>query len=134
MNTQQASLKSWVFAYELSGCGFESRCCHLNIRYGACFEQGVPWHSSKLWVWIHSETRTWYDNNIQACKSVWARGKYYFFSLSHSISICHAIPYKSCCPDPFWEKGVLKDLTNCSEKYLSQRRHFNKVFQLRNFT
>ena len=26
----------------LSGCGFESRCSHLNFRYGSCFEQGVP--------------------------------------------------------------------------------------------
>ena len=40
-------LNGWVFVYEMSGCGFESRCCHLNFRYGACFEQGVPWHSSK---------------------------------------------------------------------------------------
>ena len=23
-------------------------CCHLNIRKGACFEEGVPWHSGKL--------------------------------------------------------------------------------------
>ena len=23
-------LNDWVFVYELSGCGFESRCCHLN--------------------------------------------------------------------------------------------------------
>ena len=28
--------------------GFESRCCHLNFRYGACFEQGFPWHLGKL--------------------------------------------------------------------------------------
>ena len=40
-------LNGWVFVYELSGCGFESRCCHLNVRYGACFKQGVPWHSVK---------------------------------------------------------------------------------------
>ena len=26
---------------------FESRCCLLNLRYRACFEQGVPWHSGK---------------------------------------------------------------------------------------
>ena len=32
----------------LSGCGLESRCCHLNCIYRPCFEQGVPWHSSKL--------------------------------------------------------------------------------------
>ena len=27
---------------ELSGYGFESRYSHLNFRYRACFEQGVP--------------------------------------------------------------------------------------------
>ena len=27
---------------ELSGCGFEPRCSHLNFRYRACFQQGVP--------------------------------------------------------------------------------------------
>ena len=41
-------LNSWVFVYELSGRRFESRCSHLNFRYAACFEQGVPWHSGKL--------------------------------------------------------------------------------------
>ena len=38
-------LNGWVFVYELSGCGFESHCCHLNFRYRTCFEKGVPWHS-----------------------------------------------------------------------------------------
>ena len=28
--------------YELSGSGFESSCSHLNFRFRACFEQGVP--------------------------------------------------------------------------------------------
>ena len=46
----------WVFVYELSGCGFESRCSHLNFRYRACFEQGVPWHSGKYRVWMQCET------------------------------------------------------------------------------
>ena len=27
--------KVTVFVYELSGCGFESRVCYLNFRYGA---------------------------------------------------------------------------------------------------
>ena len=31
-----------VFVYELSGCGFESRCCYLNVIYRACVEQIVP--------------------------------------------------------------------------------------------
>ena len=25
---------------------FEKCCCHLNFRYRACLEQGVPWHLS----------------------------------------------------------------------------------------
>ena len=35
-------LNGWIFVYKLNGCGFEPRCCHLNFRYRACFEQGVP--------------------------------------------------------------------------------------------
>ena len=31
-----------------------------------CFEQRVPWHSGNYRVWIHSEMRTWHDNNIQS--------------------------------------------------------------------
>ena len=54
-----------MFVYELSGFGFESSCSHLNFRFRACFEQGVPWHSGNYGVWIHSETRTWHDKNIQ---------------------------------------------------------------------
>ena len=38
-------LNGWVFVYELSGCGFESRCSHLNFRYRVCLEQVVPRHS-----------------------------------------------------------------------------------------
>ena len=32
-------LNGWVFVYELSRCGFESRSCQLNFRCGSCFEQ-----------------------------------------------------------------------------------------------
>ena len=55
----------WVFIYELSGYGFESNCSHLNVRFCACFKQGVPWHPGNYRVWRHSETRTWHDKNIQ---------------------------------------------------------------------
>ena len=58
-------LSGWVFVYELSGCEFGSRFSHLNFRFCACFEQGVPWNSGNYRVWIHSETRTWHDKNIQ---------------------------------------------------------------------
>ena len=59
-------LNGWVFVYELNGCGFESRCGHLIFRYRACLVQGVPWHSGNYRLWIHSETRTWDDKNIQS--------------------------------------------------------------------
>ena len=60
------SLNCWVFVYELSGCGFESSCSHLNFRYRTCFEQGVSWDAGNNRVWIHSETPTWYDKNIHS--------------------------------------------------------------------
>ena len=34
-----------MFICELSGTGFESSCSHLNFRFPAWLEQGVPWHS-----------------------------------------------------------------------------------------
>ena len=63
-------LNHWVLDYELSGCEFEPRCCHLNFRYYACFDQGVPWHSDNYRVRIHSEKRTWHNKNIQASERV----------------------------------------------------------------
>ena len=61
-----AGLNGWVFVYEISGCGFVSSCRHLNFRFHAWFEQGVPWHSGSYRVWIHPETRTWNDENIES--------------------------------------------------------------------
>ena len=58
-------LNGWVFVYELIVCRFESRCGHLNSRFCACFEQRLPWHSGNYRVWIHPETRTWHDKNVQ---------------------------------------------------------------------
>ena len=59
-------LNGWVFVYELSSCGFEYRRSHLNFRYRAYFEQGVPWYLGNCRVWIHSETRTWHDKNVHS--------------------------------------------------------------------
>ena len=64
-NWQPIWLNGWVFVYELSGFGFGSCCRHLNFRYRACCEQGVPWHSGNHRVRIYSETYTLYDKNIQ---------------------------------------------------------------------
>ena len=41
-------LNSWVLVHELSGSGFKSSCRHLNFRFCACFEQGVPWLSGTI--------------------------------------------------------------------------------------
>ena len=61
-----ANLAKW-FSVRLwtKCCGFESSCSHLNFRFCACFEQGVPWHSDNYRVWIHCEMRTWHDKNIE---------------------------------------------------------------------
>ena len=61
-------LNGWVFVYELSGCGFDSSCSHLNINFHTCFDQGVPWHSGNYRVWIHSERRTCHDENIKSMR------------------------------------------------------------------
>ena len=55
-----------MFVYELSGSAFESNSSHLNFRFHAGFQQGISWRSGNYGVWIHSETRTWHDKNIQS--------------------------------------------------------------------
>ena len=59
-------LNDWVLVYELSGCGFKSRCCHLNFRYSPCFKERVPWHSGKCRVYVQSIICKWHDNKIQS--------------------------------------------------------------------
>ena len=59
-------LSDWMFIYEPSGCRFEYSCSPLNFIFGACFRQGAPWHLGNHRLWIHSETRTSHDKNIQS--------------------------------------------------------------------
>ena len=66
MGLEPVWLNGWVFIFELSGCGFDSCCSHVNFRFCTCFEQGIPWHSGNYRVWIYPETFTWYDKNIQS--------------------------------------------------------------------
>ena len=75
-----------MFVYELiSGSGFESSCSHLNFTFRACFEQGVPWHSSIYRVLIHSETRTWHNGLKLNLKLIWwGEGEL----IRHKGSIC----------------------------------------------
>ena len=53
-------LNGWVFVYELIGCGFEYRWCHLNFQCGASFKQRVSWNSGNYW-----HMRMWHGNNTQ---------------------------------------------------------------------
>ena len=87
----QVWLNGWVFVYELSGCEFESSCSHLNFRFRACFEQGVPWDSGNYRVWIHSETRTWHDKNIQSCVIMFS----HMWSSSFKLSLIHETVYST---------------------------------------
>ena len=71
-NGLEPKLAKW-FIYELSGSGFKSSCSHLTFKFLACFEEGVPWHSGNYRVWIHSETGTWHDKNMQLIASTGQR-------------------------------------------------------------
>ena len=59
----------WLQRASLTKCLSIRLQTKLNFRYGACFEQKVPWHSGNYRVWIHSETRTWHDKNMQLSDS-----------------------------------------------------------------
>ena len=83
-------LNGWVFVYELSGCGFESSCSHLNFRFCACFEQGVSWHSGNYRVWIHSQRRAWHDKNMQLLLFFWFIIRLLFIS-----NIAHLIQHEN---------------------------------------
>ena len=63
---------------------------HLNFRYRAYFEQGVPWHSGKYRVWVHSETRTWHDKNMQPSTNT---SKLKTTPSKHTISSCEHLPF-----------------------------------------
>ena len=119
----------WVFIYELNGCGFESSCSHLNFRFRASFEQGVPWHSGNYGMWMHSETRPWHDKNIQL---PFCRGNYYLLiSLQHS---CKATILKGMLfiqpPSEIMEEGKICKL----QRYIyglnnAPREWYNRVEQ-----
>ena len=38
----------------------------LKLQILRLLKQRVPWHSGNYRVWIHSQTRTWHDKNIQS--------------------------------------------------------------------
>ena len=57
----------WVLVCELS----DSRSGLKIFRFPASFEERVPWDSANYRVWIHSETGTCNDENIQSNAPSW---------------------------------------------------------------
>ena len=55
----------WVFFYELCGCGFESSCSGLNLRFCTSLEQEVPCYSGNSRLWIKC------SEHISMIWSVW---------------------------------------------------------------
>ena len=63
--SQHSSIICWLnglSVHELSGCGFRIQLQSLHLQ-----KQGVSL-TYNYRVWIHSETRTWHDKNIQTSK------------------------------------------------------------------
>ena len=89
-------LNGWVFVYELSGCGFESSCSHLNFRF--CVFDQVPWYSGNDRVWIHSETRSWHDKNIQSFFLI------FFMKTCFRLVLIH-VRFVLICIDSSWTRN-----------------------------
>ena len=81
------------------GSGLESSCIHLNFKFRACFEQGIPWHSGNYRVWIHSETCTCLGKSIQShiddfffqSPSCWFISEHFWVSLTKSTTLSRDI-------------------------------------------
>ena len=74
-----ASLSKWLSVrLWTKWLWFESSCSHLNFRFRACFEQGVPLHS-------------WHDKNIQSDKPELNGNIYNHPFLQNDISYCNII-------------------------------------------
>ena len=89
-------LNGWVFVYELSGCGFESSCSHLNFRF--CVFDQVPWYSGNDRVWIHSETSSWHDKNIQSFFLI------FFMKTCFRLVLIH-VRFVLICVDSSWTRN-----------------------------
>ena len=103
-------LINWVFIYELSGCGFESSCRHLNFRDRACFEQGVSWHY---------ETYTWHDEAFQNSTRHTNSDK---LTCCHQILFFHAFVFVFC--HLLFAKRICKTIPVQSQQFWIYRDWF----------
>ena len=139
---------SWVFVYKLSSCGFESRCCHLNFRYGDCFERGVSWHLVKLqstdslWKLIRDMIITYsqmhrtdrYSKHSSIIWPVWPNGWVFVYELSgcgFESRCCHLICFHiKICPGLFC---LICIFGFEFKKFLMILRYILKVLYLKSF-
>ena len=92
-----------MFVYELSGCGCESSCSHLNFRFHAYFEQGVPWHSGNYSVWIYSGIRMWPGKGIQFDHIVVTKQDTLFHRITYDYSYADWDGLRDYLRDVRWE-------------------------------
>ena len=120
-----------MLVYELSGSGFKRSCSHLNFTLRACFEQGIPWHSSNYLLWIHPETCLWHDRPYSQLRrtdkysehtsfiwSFWPNGWVFVYELKSSwfeSRFCHL----NFTLRAYFEQGVSWHLGNYTQQTLA---------------
>ena len=120
-----------MFVYEPNHSRFESSCSHLTFWFRAWFEQGVPWHSDNYRVWIHSETRTWHDKNIQLNKLFFKVYKVFTSIIYKANGELESDLFQEANPGASEEEGTMSEFTIMVKIYCWAYKSFIK-FQSKN--
>ena len=80
-----------MFAYELSDCGFQSRCSHLKFRYCACVEQGV----------LEIQATIECENTLKRVHDMIGTYRQNHMLLTHSCNTCYLL--RNLCFFFFWD-------------------------------
>ena len=112
-------LSGWEYAYEISGCGFESNCSHLNFRFRICFEQGVPRLSGIECGFtlkrMRDMTRT-YSQKFSKCHSKYLTlSKYWKCFKLHVGAKSKILVEKKILTAPVWSNGEYPQLPVISD-------------------
>ena len=82
----------------------------LKLQISRLLRARISWHSGNYRVWIHSETRTWHDRNIQSSsmlfESIWDS----FLAQASVLLLCqyNAILSWGEEPDSFLQSGTFQ--------------------------
>lgn len=67
LETECYVLESWYSHLKFRYCDLvEQGVPRQSGNYGACFNQRVLWDPGNYGMWVHAETRTWYDKIMQS--------------------------------------------------------------------